>query len=139
MRLTKQTGKLGHLKTIPFPCLGFGNDRLIKETRGGGGERYVSFREDGRKQRNEGSLILGSRTTRFDPLPGIKPTPPALEVEVLTTDHQGSPLEWGCLPLTEKEPLSMDCVGLDSEAVGGDQEEQKAVFFLLKIFHVDHF
>ena len=30
------------------------------------------------------------------PLPGIKPTPPALEVEVLTTDHQGSPPEW-CL------------------------------------------
>lgn len=65
MRLTKQNGKLGYLKTIPFPCLGFGNDELIKETQGGGGERYVSFRKDGRKQRNEGSLILGSRTTRL--------------------------------------------------------------------------
>ena len=44
-----------------------------------------------------------------------------------------------CLSLTDKEPLSMDCVDLDSEAVGGDQEEQKGVFFSLKIFYVDHF
>ena len=39
-----------------------------------------------------------------------------------------------CLSLTEKEPLSMDCVGLDSEAVGGDQEGQKGVFFFIKDF-----
>ena len=28
----------------------------------------------------------------------------------------------------------MDCVGLDSEAVGGDQEGQKGVFFFIKDF-----
>ena len=58
------------------------------------------------------------------------------EVWFLAAEQQG----WqSCLSLNEKEPLSMDCVGLDSEAVGGDQEGQKGVFFLLKIFYVDHF
>ena len=58
------------------------------------------------------------------------------EVWFLAAGQQG----WqSCLSLTDKEPLSKDCVGLDSEAVGGDQEEQKGVFFSLKIFYVDHF
>ena len=65
VRLTTQNGELCCLKTIPFPYVGFGNGELIMGTQGGGGERYVSFRENNRKQRNEGSLILGSRTTRL--------------------------------------------------------------------------
>lgn len=36
LSFAKHNGKLGCLKTTPFPSVGFGNDELIKETLGGG-------------------------------------------------------------------------------------------------------
>lgn len=38
LSFAKHNGKLGCLKTTPFPSVGFGNDELIKETLGGGEE-----------------------------------------------------------------------------------------------------